>query len=84
METLEKRQPPRENCLMIVDFACEDKAYTEFIRNISKGGMNIDSHVFIPIGNGLTLTFQYPQQGPVKRIGKVVRTDAGVMGIQLR
>ncbi len=83
MEHLEKRKDPREECFMAVNFTFDDKAYSEFIRNISKRGMFIVSNMQIPSGRALTLSYNLPEQGPAKRIGQVVWSDSGGMGIRL-
>ena len=83
MENREKRKDPREECVMAVNFVINDKAYTEFTRNISKSGMFIDSNMQIPAGHALLLTYQAPMQTPTKRIGQVVWSDAVGMGIRL-
>jgi hypothetical protein len=83
MEYPEKRSDPREECFMTVDIAYEDKVYTDFIRNISNNGVYINTSEHIPIGRALILTYHSPQQGPKKRIGQVVWTDSGGMGIRL-
>lgn len=68
---------------MAVNFVIDDKAYTEFSRNISKGGMFIDSTMQIPAGRALLLSYDLPKQGPTKRIGQVVWSDSTGMGIRL-
>jgi len=83
MEYPEKRSDPREECFMAVTIAYEDKIYTDFIRNMSKRGVYIDTNKQIPAGRALILTYHSPQQGPKKRIGQVVWTDSGGMGIRL-
>ena len=83
MENLEKRKDPREECVMAVNLVIDDKAYTEFSRNISKGGMYIGSNMQIPAGRALLLAYQVSQQKPTKRIGQVVWSDSMGMGIRL-
>ena len=83
MENPEKRKDLREECIMAVNFVIDDKAYTEFSRNISDGGMYIDSNMQIPAGRALLLAYQMPRQKPTKRIGQVVWSDSMGMGIRL-
>jgi hypothetical protein len=83
MERSEKRKAPREECIIAVNIVIDDKAYTEFSRNMSKGGMYIDSNMQIPTGRALLLTYQESQQKPTKRIGQVVWSDSMGMGIRL-
>ena len=83
METSERRKDPRENCFMAVDFAFDDKSYTEFIRNISNRGLFIETNMQIPPGRAVLLTYDSPEQGPIKRIGKVVRSEPTGVGLRL-
>ena len=83
MENTEKRKALREDCVMAVNIVIDDKAYTEFSRNMSEGGMYIDSSLKIPAGRALLLTYQESQQKPTKRIGQVVWSDSMGMGIRL-
>ena len=83
MEYLEKRKDPREECLVAVNFSFDDKAHTEFIRNISQSGMFIDSNMQIPKGRALILSYDLPERGATKCIGQVVWSDSMGMGIRL-
>ena len=83
-KTLEKRLYSREECFMPVNFAFEGKAYTEFIRNISNGGMYIESYMKIPAGKPITLTDTLPAKGPVKCRAMVVWDNSEGIGVQLQ
>lgn len=83
MRASKRRRYPREECFIGVNFAYDDKAYTEFIRNISERGFYIESNEQIASGYAIMLTYQPPQQGPAKHIGKVVWSDSTAMGIRL-
>ncbi len=83
MEHLEKRKGQREECFMAVNIAYDDKAHTDFIRNISRSGMFIDSNKAIPAGRALLLTYDLPGQGPTKCIGQVVWMNSEGMGVRL-
>ena len=83
MEASERREYPREDCHITINFIYEDKAHTEFILNISKGGIFIDSNEQIPSGHALILTYDSPQQVPTKHIGQVAWANSGGMGIRL-
>jgi len=83
MEISERRRDPREDCLLVVNFAFDDKAHTAFIRNVSAGGLYIDCVENIPPQRAIILTYHPPRKGPIKRIGQVVWSDSAGMGIRL-
>jgi len=83
MDYQEQRENSRNDCFIAVNFAFDDKSYTEFIRNIGKGGIFVSSNMQVPAGRALLLTYDLPEQGPIKRIGQVVWSDSEGMGIRL-
>ncbi len=84
VNTLEKRGDPREICFIPITFAFEDRIYTEFIRNISRRGIYIESDVQILKGRDLTLSYHLPEKEPIKRVGKVMWANSEGMGVQLQ
>ena len=83
MDYSEQRKNPRNECFIAVNFAFDDKCYTEYIRNISEGGIFISSTMQIPPGRALLLTYDLTEQGSAKRIGQVVWSDPEGMGVRL-
>ncbi len=69
---------------MVVNFTADGKAYTEYIRNISNGGLCIDTKAEIHTGKPLTLVVHPPLSNPIKISGKVVWANSPHMGIQLQ
>ena len=82
MRVSERRKYPREECFIAVNFAFDDKAYTDFIRNISKNGIYIESKEQVPRGRAIVLAYHPPKQRPTKRIGKIVRSNLSGMGVR--
>lgn len=78
----ERRQAARKTYFVPVNYATPDRAYSEFIRNVSESGVFIETKHLIPPGRELTLTFSLPGYcEPLKLMGKVVRTDTMGMGV---
>jgi len=81
----EKRKHPRKPCSIIVDYATQDKAFRDYIRDISKGGVFIETTNFFSAGQEFIMTFSIPnQEKPFRFIGEVVRTDDRGVGVRFK
>lgn len=81
----EKRKHPRKPCSIIVDYATQDKAFRDYIRDISKGGVFIETSNFFSAGQEFIMTFSIPNQDkPFMFIGEVVRTDGRGVGVKFK
>jgi uncharacterized protein (TIGR02266 family) len=79
----EKRKHPRKAYFMAVDYATEDRAYKDFIRDIGMGGVFIRTRMPFSVGQEISLSFPLPdQRRHVKINGEIVR--AGEQGIGVR
>jgi Tfp pilus assembly protein PilZ len=66
----ERRRYPRRTCFMAVDYVIEGRVYRDFVRNISDGGVFIDTGGAFCVGQEVSLSLPYPVS--LKRItGKV-------------
>jgi hypothetical protein len=84
IHALEKRKHPRQDCLIPITFSFKERAYQEFIRNISRSGMYIESVLQISEGRDLTLSYHLPEIGPFKRVAKVIWANPGGMGVRFQ
>jgi Tfp pilus assembly protein PilZ len=83
LEYEEKRRNPRIPCFVAVEYVAQGRAYTEFIRNTSRGGMFIETYWPFMIGETLSLTFSPPnKKRPIKISGEVVRTNPKGIGVK--
>lgn len=81
----EKRRHPRKPCSIMVDYATQDRAFKDYIRDISKGGVFIETSNFFDLGQEFIMTFSVPSQSkPFKFIGEVVRTDKRGVGVRFK
>ena len=62
LEYEEKRQHPRIPYFAAVEYVAQGRAYTDFIRDTSRGGMFIETHLPFMIGEKLSLTFNPPEK----------------------
>lgn len=79
----ERRKHPRRYWVGPVDYATEDRAFKDFIKNVSAGGVFIETHIPFSIGEQITLTFSPSNRDkPIKITGEIVWT--GSLGIGVR
>ena len=79
---LARRRHSRKPFFMVVDYATEDRAYKDFIQNISAGGVFIETPMPFSAGQEVSLTFPLPDhQKYIKINGEVVWTSAKGIGV---
>lgn len=72
----EKRKHPRKQAFIIADCSAPNCSFSDFIQNISAGGLFIETSIPVFMNQELTVTFTLPKtQDPIKMTGKVVRSD---------
>lgn len=82
-EGAEKRQYPRKSLLMPVDYTAFDHCYKDFIRDISAGGVFIETSRPFAAGQKISMTFMSADnQHHFKIDGKIVRTLQEGIGIE--
>ena len=82
-EYAEKRRHPRIPCFVAVEYVAQGRAYTDFIRDTSRGGMFIETYWPFMIGEKLSLTFNPPEiNRPIKVSGEVVRINPKGIGVK--
>ena len=80
-----RRQHPRKTCFMAMDYADRDRAFKDFIKNISAGGVFIETNTPFSIGQDITLTFSSSNyQHPIKITGVIVWTGTLGIGVQFK
>ncbi len=78
----EKRKHRRKPVFMMVDYAVEERPYSDFIQDLSLGGVFIETCLPVPVGDEVVVTF--PHKGHDTGIdvhGKVVRTSPQGIGV---
>ena len=82
-QTREKRKHPRKSCFISVDYVTQDRVYKDFIQNISRGGVFIETRAPFFVGEKVSLTFTPPDhRKSIKTIGEVVRTSPQGIGVK--
>jgi Tfp pilus assembly protein PilZ len=80
----EKRKHPRKSTLIDITYSSDQRRiFEDFVRNISAGGLFIETNLITELGQKLTMTFSHPDSGdPIKVSGKVIRVDSGGIGVK--
>jgi Tfp pilus assembly protein PilZ len=82
VEAQERRRHPRKNCSIPVTVGTW-RIYREFIKNISRGGMFIETDAPFSAGERITLTFSYANQpNPLRITARVVRRTSRGIGVE--
>jgi len=81
------REFPRLDCYLLVDFAADGKAYRGIIRDISAGGVFIETNEQFKPGQNLALCYTLPEPEPnaslpLKVKGRVTRVFPNGIGVQ--
>ncbi len=73
------REEIREACLIAADYNIQGRLYSNFIQDISAGGVFIETRNSYPTGEKITITFSIDDQNTFKITGEIARsTSAGI------
>lgn len=79
------RKQAREDCSIIVDYVADRETFHDFIRNISAGGVFIETVRKFAVGQEIVLTFTMPRYPNLLKIkGEVIRTDHNGIAVGFR
>jgi len=78
----EKRDYIRKPFFMSVDYSTQDRVYRDFIKDISTGGVFIETLRPLPVGQEILMAFSFPNQRQNFKIsGDVVRMNTKGIGV---
>ena len=84
-ERLDYREDARIPCFLPVDYSTNDRVYQDFINNLSKGGIFIETSSPFRAGQLISLIFSLPSmQKTFKISGTIVRTEQDGIGVKFR
>ena len=73
LQQSERRKHPRKHCSTPVTYATPERIFEDFSRDISPGGVFIETDVPFSVGHEITLMFASPdQEEPIKITGRIV------------
>lgn len=82
-ERLDYREDSRIPCFLPVDYSTSDRVYQDFINNLSKGGVFIETLSPFRAGQSISLIFTLPSvQKTFKLSGAIVRTEQDGIGVK--
>ena len=80
-----RREHLRKPCFIAVDYADHERAFNDFIKNISTGGVFIETDTPFSVGRELTLTFSSSNyERPIKITGEIVRSGRRGIGVRFK
>ena len=80
-----KREHQRKPFLTVVNYAAQGSVYKDFIKNISAGGVFIETGMPFSVGQEVSLTFPLPDQKEhLKITGEIVRLSDQGIGVKFR
>ena len=81
----DKRGHKRKPFFMVVDYSTDDRAYKDYIQNISAGGVFIETRMPLSVGQVVSLSFPLRDyQKYIKITGEVVRVSPQGIGVKFR
>jgi hypothetical protein len=79
----EKRKHPRKQTFIWTECSGNGRTLTDFIQNLSVGGLFIETKFPFFVGEELSMTFSLPnEEKPIKVTGKIVRVNTRGIGVQ--
>jgi len=84
-EFSEKRKYNRKDFIRIVDYTVGDRYYRDFIKDMSEGGIFIETSNEFSLGQKILMTFVSPDyQRPFKISGEIIHAQAGGIGVKFK
>jgi hypothetical protein len=80
---ISKRAHPRKDISVYAFLEADDLSFNDFIKNISSGGLYIETEAPLSVDKELFIRFLHPDTGALTRVtGKIVRVDVDGIGVQ--
>jgi hypothetical protein len=80
---VEKRELPRRASALVVTYTDACRRYQDLARDISAGGMFIETRERLVVGDQIRIAFRLPDvSAPIRLSGKIVRTSPTGFGVQ--
>ncbi len=78
-----QRNDTRLSCMLSVDYSTKDRAYKDFIQNLSNGGVFIETREPFAVGKDISLTFSVPNsENHFKISGEIIRNQKDGIAVQ--
>ncbi len=81
----ERRKHPRKPCSVDVDGASWDSAFNGCIKNMSAGGVFVETPSVFAVGEEIKLTFSFPEhEEPIEIVGEIVWNVPQGLGVKFK
>ena len=78
-----KREYPRKDTSIYAFLDADDLSFNDLIKNVSSGGLYIETEAPLSVNKELFMRFFHPDTGTLTRAtGKIVRVDSKGLGVQ--
>ncbi len=84
MSFKERRKHFRYPVDIRVEFIVEGYDYKAWIKNISQGGVLIETKELFTIGQAISMTYSSPNFGEENRVGTIIRVSEQGIGVKFR
>ncbi len=79
------RKRPRKPCLITVDYAVEERAFSNYIQDISPTGVFIETSESFPVGQEIIMSFSFPEREDSFKIsGEITRITPEGIGVKFK
>jgi Tfp pilus assembly protein PilZ len=80
---VDKRKHSRKHTSIYASFKTNGLSFKDFIKNLSAGGLFIETGIPLSVSKKLSISFPHPDSGtPIKVAGKIVRIDSKGIGVK--
>jgi len=80
---ISKREHPRKDTSIYAFLEADDLSFKDFIKNVSSGGLYIETEAPLSINKEIFIRFLDPDTGTLTRVtGKIVRVDSKGLGVE--
>jgi Tfp pilus assembly protein PilZ len=80
---VDKREHSRKHTSIYAFFKTNGLSFRDFIKNLSAGGLFIETGIPISVSKELSMSFSHPNSGtPIEVAGKIVRNDSKGIGVK--
>ena len=78
------RRHQRKPWVIPVDYTTDDQAFKDVIKDISKGGVFIETKKSFAVGQTITMNFRFSKSQLIRATGEIVRSNSQGLGVKFK
>ena len=78
------RRHQRKPWVIPVDYTTDDQAFKDVIKDISKGGVFIETKRSFAVGQTITMNFRFSKTQLIRATGEIVRSNSQGLGVKFK